>query len=291
MDNISEKKKIGLVLEGGGMRGMYTAGVLDAFMLEGIEADGVIGVSAGAICGCSFISRQIGRTIRYNVKYAGDKRYASFESLRKTGDIFNVDFCYDELPKRLNVFDYDTFKERSKKIPFYVTCTNLETGGAEHIRCTDLWEEMDYMRASASMPLVSNIIERDGLKLLDGGTADSIPIKFFESIGYEKNIVVLTRPDGYVKKQDPTIKLMKRMYKAYPNYVRACEERYKIYNEQVAYIEEREKAGKAIIIRPSRDTKIGRMEKNPDKLKFIYKLGRYDTMKKIDEIKKFVKYN
>ena len=291
MDNISEKKKIGLVLEGGGMRGMYTAGVLDAFMLFGIETDGVIGVSAGAICGCSYISKQVGRTIRYNIKYAGDKRYASFESLRKTGDIFNVDFCYDELPKRLNVFDYDTFRERSKKIPFYVTCTNLETGGAEHIRCTDLWEEMDYMRASASMPLVSNIIERDGLKLLDGGTADSIPIKFFESIGYEKNIVVLTRPDGYEKKQDPTIKLMKRMYKAYPNYVRACEERYKIYNEQVAYIEEQEKAGKVIIIRPSRDTKIGRMEKNPDKLKFIYKLGRYDTMKKLDEIKKFVKYN
>lgn len=288
MDSISEKKKIGLVLEGGGMRGMYTAGVLDAFMLEGIEVDGVIGVSAGAVCGCSYISKQIGRTIRYNVKYAGDKRYASFESLRKTGDIFNVDFCYEQLPKKLNVFDYDTFRERSKEIPFYVTCTNLDTGKAEHIRCTDLWNEMDYMRASASMPLVSNIIEKDGLKLLDGGTADSIPIKFFESIGYEKNIVVLTRPDGYEKKQDPTIKLMKRMYKDYPNYVRACEERYKIYNEQVAYIEEQEKAGNVILIRPSRDTKIGRMEKNPDKLKFIYKLGRYDTMKKLDEIKRFM---
>lgn len=285
--NNSLTNKIGLVLEGGGMRGMYTAGVLDTFMLEGIEVDGVIGVSAGAVCGCSYISKQIGRTIRYNVKYAGDKRYASFESLRKTGDIFNVDFCYEQLPKKLNVFDYDTFRERSKEIPFYVTCTNLDTGKAEHIRCTDLWDEMDYMRASASMPLVSNIIEKDGLKLLDGGTADSIPIKFFESIGYEKNIVVLTRPDGYEKKQDPTIKLMKRMYKDYPNYVRACEDRYKIYNEQVAYIEEREKAGKAIIIRPSRDTKIGRMEKNPDKLKFIYKLGRYDTLKKLDEIKRF----
>ncbi len=284
MDNI-----IGLVLEGGGMRGMYTAGVLDAFMLEGIEADGVIGVSAGAICGCSYLSKQIGRTIRYNIKYAGDKRYASFKSLKETGDIFNVDFCYEQLPKKLNVFDYDTFRERSQKIPFYVTCTNLETGGAEHIRCTDLWDEMDYMRASASMPLVSNIIEKDGMKLLDGGTADSIPLKFFESIGYEKNIVVLTRPLGYVKKQDATIKLMKIMYKDYPKYVKACEERYKVYNEQLAYIEEQEKNGKVIIIRPSRDAKIGRMEKNPDKLKYIYKLGRYDAMKKLDAIKSFFK--
>ena len=283
-----ENSKVGLVLEGGGMRGMYTAGVLDAFMLEGIEANGVIGVSAGAICGCSYISRQIGRTIRYNIKYAGDKRYASFKSLRETGDIFNVDFCYEQLPKKLNVFDYETFRERSKNIPFYVTCTNLETGGAEHIRCTDLWDEMDYMRASASMPLVSNIIEKDGMKLLDGGTADSIPLKFFESIGYEKNIVVLTRPCGYVKKQDSMLGLMKIKYKDYPEYVKACEERYKVYNEQLAYIEEQEKKGKVIIIRPSRDTKIGRMEKNPDKLKFIYKLGRYDTMKKLDEIKRFM---
>ena len=123
MDKSLENKKIGLVLEGGGMRGMYTAGVLDAFMLEGIEADGVIGVSAGAICGCSYLSKQIGRTIRYNIKYAGDKRYASFKSLKETGDIFNVDFCYEQLPKKLNVFDYDTFRERSQKIPFYVTCT------------------------------------------------------------------------------------------------------------------------------------------------------------------------
>lgn len=288
MDIISEKKKIGLVLEGGGMRGMYTAGVLDAFMLNDIEVDGVIGVSAGAVCGCSFISGQIGRTIRYNIKYAGDKRYASIESLRKTGDIFNKEFCYERLPKELNVFDYETFRKKSKEVPFYVTCTNLKTGGAEHIRCTDLWEEMEYMRASASMPLVSNIVEVGGLKLLDGGTADSIPIKFFESIGYEKNIVVLTRPEGYEKKQDPTIKLMKRKYKDYPNYVKACEERYKIYNEQLAYIEEQEKAGNVVLIRPSRDTKIGRMEKNPDKLKYIYKLGRYDTMKKLDEIKQFM---
>lgn len=283
-----ERKKVGLVLEGGGMRGMYTAGVLDVFLQENIWPDGVIGVSAGAIHGCSYLSEQLGRSVRYNLKYIHDKRYVSLKSWITTGDIFNVKFCYDTIPNELNVFDYDTFKKNAERIPFYVTCSNVDTGKAEYIRCRDFRYDMDYMRASASLPLVSRMVEINEKKLLDGGTTDSIPVAYFEHIGYKKNIVVLTRPEGYEKKPDSSIHIIEKKYSKYPAYVQACRERHEMYNQTLQHIAEGEKAGNILVIRPSRNVKIGRVEKNTDKLKYMYKLGRYDARKKLSLIRQFL---
>ncbi len=285
---MEKENKIGLVLEGGGMRGMYTAGVLDVFMEEGLMPDGVIGVSAGAVHGCNFLAQQYGRSVRYNLKYINDKRYVSLKSLIKTGDLFNVEFCYDTIPNELNKFDYEKFKENAKDVPFYVGCTNVETGEPEYIRCTDLKDEMPYLRASASLPLVSKIVEVGDKKLLDGGVADSIPVAFFRSIGFKKNIVILTRPEGYEKKADPTIGVIEKVYSQYPEFIETCRERSESYNRAVDYIEYYERHGQNIIIRPSKNIKIGRIEKDVRKLKYMYKLGRYDTKKKLEQIKEFM---
>ncbi len=288
MELVNRNEKVGLVLEGGGMRGMYTTGVLDVLLEEKLFADAVIGVSAGAVFGCSYMSEQHGRGIRYNLKYIKDDRYLSIKSWLKTGNIFNAQFCYDELPNKLDVYDYAKFAENAAKVPFYVCCTNVETGKAEYIRCTDFTKEMDYMRASASLPLVSKIVYKGGKKLLDGGTADSIPVDFFRSIGYKKNIVVLTRPEGYVKEASSSAKLLKFRYKQYPEFIEANEKRHENYNKSVAAIEEYEKNGEAIIIRPSEEYKIGRLEKDRDKLKYMYKLGRKDAKAKLEELKVFL---
>ena len=283
-----KKTKIGLVLEGGGMRGMYTAGVLDELMLRDIKADGVIGVSAGSIAACSYISGQVGRTIRYNLKYIRDKRYCSLKSLIKTGDLFNEQFCYHEIPDKLSPINYKTFRDNCKDMSFYITCTDLDDGSAYYHPCADIFADMDYLRASASLPLVSNIVEIDGKHLLDGGTADSIPVKFMESIGYDKNIIVLTRPEGYVKKPDSMIKFLEKKYKDYPLYVEACRNRYKVYNDTIDYIEKAEIEGRCLVIRPSRETKIKRLDKNIDRLKKVYKLGRFDTINMMDQIEAFI---
>ena len=273
--------KTGLILEGGAMRGIYTAGVLDAFLEQDIKVDGVIGVSAGAVHGCSYVSGQHGRSIRYYLKYMKDPRFMSFRSLLKTGNLVETEFCYHELPDKLDIFDRKAFEE--SPITFYVTCTNVETGKAEYIRMDNM-DEIDYMRASASMPLVSQIVEVGGMKLLDGGVADSVPLDAFRKLGYEKNIVVLTRPAGYRKKKS-SIGPAKWIYRKYPAFVKAMEERYKVYNETMDQIEEMEKSGEIFVIRPSRDPQIGRMEKNPEKVKAVYDLGYKDACAQMEALK------
>ena len=166
--------KTGLVLEGGAMRGLYTAGILDVLMEEKIQVDGVIGVSAGAVFGCNYKSGQIGRTLRYNMKFCGDKRYGTLHSLLKTGDIYDVDLCYHQIPEILDPFDNEAFAKNPAE--FFVVCTDVETGKAVYHKCTDCGrDDLKWMQASASMPLVSKVVEIDGYKLLDGGVADSIP--------------------------------------------------------------------------------------------------------------------
>ncbi len=288
MKLIDRKEKIGLVLEGGGMRGLYTTGVLDVLMEEGLFADAVIGVSAGAIFGSSYMSEQHGRGLRYNLKYVDDDRYVSMKSWFKTGNIFNAEFCYDELPNKLDIYDYDKFQENAARVPFYVCCTNVDTGKPEYIRCTDFRKEMDYMRASASLPLVSKIVYKGGKKLLDGGTGDSIPVDYFRSIGYKKNIVVLTRPVGYVKRPSSSAKLLRFRYKKYPEFIKANLNRHDNYNNTLRNVEEYEKQGEALIIRPSIEYKISRLERDKEKLKFMYDLGRKDAKEKLEEIKAFM---
>lgn len=276
--------KTGLVLEGGAMRGIYTAGVLDVLLEHGIKVDGVIGVSAGAIHGCSYVSGQHGRSIRYYMKYMRDPRFMSFRSLLCTGNLVGVEFCYHELPDRLDVFEHEAFEKSG--IDFYVTCTNVETGKAEYIHMDNM-HDVDYVQASASMPFVSRIVEIGGKKLLDGGVADSIPVQAFRAMGYEKNVVVLTRPEGYRKKPS-NMALARRIYRKYPAFIKAMEQRYICYNETIEEIARLEKSGEILVIRPSRNPGIGRMEKRPEKVKEVYDLGCEDAVQKLEQVKAFL---
>lgn len=278
--------KRGLVLEGGGIRGIYTAGVLDVFLENDINVDGVIGVSAGAIHGASFVSRQKGRSLRYSLKYRNNKEYMSISSLIKTGDLFGVDFCYHKLPEELDKYDYEAFMENPTK--FYACCTNVETGKPEYLECTDMRPDMEKIRASASMPLVSRMVEIDGKKYLDGGTGDSIPIFAFRRMGYRKNIVVLTRPEGYAKKKDSLIRLEAIKYKDYPEYVKRAAMRHLYYNKTLEKLAELEEKGEVLIIRPSFAVDISRTERDDKKIRAMYDLGAYDAENKLEEIKAFL---
>lgn len=276
--------KTGLVLEGGAMRGIYVAGVLDAFMDHQIQTDGVIGVSAGAIHGCSYVSGQRGRSIRYYLKYRKNWKFKSVWSFLLTGNLVNTQFCYHDLPDKLDVYDHDAFE--ASPVKFYVTCTNVETGQPEYIHMEDM-REIEYLQASASMPIVSQIVEIGGKKLLDGGVSDSVPVKAFQKRGYDRCVVVLTRQSGYRKKaSDP--RLIRHLYKAYPQFVKTMEERYLHYNDTMEEIERMEEAGEILVIRPSRDPKIGRMEKNAEKVKGVYQLGYEDALARLDEVKIFL---
>lgn len=276
--------KTGLVLEGGAMRGIYTAGVLDVFMEHDIYTDGVIGVSAGAIHGCSYVAKQHGRSIRYYLKYCHNWRFMSFRSLLLTGNLVNTRFCYEDIPERLDPFDHDTFSRSD--IEFYITCTNLKTGQAEYIRCTDLRKQIDCMRASASMPFVSKPVWLNGSPYLDGGVGDSIPLRAFQSMGFERNIVVLTQVDGYQKKGSRMDRI--RAYRRYPLFEQAILRRPARYNRTLQQIKDDEAAGKALVIRPSRDLHIRRMEKDVHKIRAMYRLGRHDAKKALPQIRRFL---
>lgn len=279
--------KKGLILEGGAMRGMFTAGVIDVMMENEIEFDGAIGVSAGAAFGCNYKSKQIGRVIRYNTKFCRDKRFSGFRSLIKTGNIYNTEFAYGEVPLKHDVFDFDTYQKNP--MDFYVVCTDLETGKAVYHNYTGKEDHgFDWIRASASMPLVSQIVEIDGKKLLDGGMADSIPVKFFEKAGYEKNVVVLTQPENYVKKPNSLMPLIRAKYRNYPKLIETMENRHLMYNQTLSYIARKEKEGTLFVIRPKEKLQIGKIEKNPEKLKEIYEIGRKTALPLIPKIKKFL---
>lgn len=283
-----EHIKTGLVLEGGGMRGIYTAGVLDVFLDQNMMFDGVIGVSAGAIHGSSFVSRQKGRSIRYYKKYCQDKRFMSFRNLFLTGDIAGEQFCYHDLPEKLDPYDYKTFNE--SKTEFYVTCSNLETGKAEYLRITDMKKQIDFMRASASLPYVSRIVEKDGMKLLDGGCCDSIPAEAFRKMGFLKSVVVLTRHKGYVKEPEQ-MAMAKVYYHKYPEFVKALENRHLVYNETVQEIEKLEAEGEIFVVRPSRELTIGRTESDPAKLQEVYDIGRRDALCRMRDLKLWLEKN
>ena len=277
--------KTGLVLEGGGFRGIYTAGVLDVFMEEGLSFDGLIGVSAGAIHGCSFISGQKGRSIRYYRKYCGDPRFMSIRSWLTTGNVVGVDFCYHELPELLDKFDDEAFMQNPSH--YYVVCTNVETGKPEYIRLTDMRKEIDYLRASASLPYFSKMVELDGKKYLDGGCTDSVPLKAFENLGYGRNVVVLTEPEDYRKK--PELRLLaKTVYHRYPDFVRALVNRHEDYNKMLDMLKERERQGSIFIIRPSEHLDIGRMESDVNKVQAAYDLGVKDAEERLSALKNWL---
>ncbi len=276
----------GLVLEGGAMRGMFTAGVLDVMMEHKIAYDGIVGVSAGAVFGCNFKSGQVGRAIRYNAKYCRDRRYCSLYSLLTTGDLYGVDFCYRELPEILDPFDEAAYEENPTV--FYVVATDVETGMPVYRRCdTGKGEDLLWMRASASMPLVSRPVPIGDRFFLDGGMSDSIPLRFMEGIGYGKNVVVLTRPLIY-KKEEKGLGLLRLFLRKYPYLADAMEERPSVYNETTAYIREKEEKGEVFVIRPEKALEIDRIEKNPEKLWKAYREGRRIAEQNIEKLKKFL---
>lgn len=280
-------RKQGLVLEGGAMRGLFTAGVMDVLMENGIVFDGIVGVSAGAAFGCNYKSGQIGRVLRYNSTYCQDWRYCSFRSLIKTGDLYGADFCYHELPEQLDLFDDEAFQKNPAD--FYAVCTDCESGEPVYKKIQSAqYTDLEWIRASASMPLVSRIVDINGQKLLDGGIADSIPLRFMENSGYANNVVVLTQPRSYRKKKNSLLPLMKLALKKYPKVVDAMARRHIDYNETLDYIRKQEQAGKVFVISPDEKLDIVRTEKDPDKLRAVYAIGRKAAEAKLGELKRFL---
>lgn len=279
--------KTGLVLEGGAMRGLFSAGVTDVLMEEGITFDGAIGVSAGAAFGCNVKSGQIGRALRYNTTYCNDPRYCSLRSLLKTGDLYGAEFCYSTIPYELDPFDVEAYNRNP--MDFYVVCTDVETGEAVYHNCPESnLESMQWFRASASMPLVSRIVEVGGYRLLDGGIADSIPLEAFEKLGYERNLVILTQPEGYVKKPNKAMPLMRLALGKYPKLLRTIANRHTIYNQQVAYAETQQAAGAALILRPEAPLDMSRTEHDADKLRAAYRHGQDVARKNLATIRAFL---
>ena len=277
--------KVGLVLEGGAMRGMYTAGVLDTFLDNDIKVDGIIGTSAGVLFGVNYPSKQKGRVIRYNKKYCKDKRYMGLHSLITSGNVINKEFSFYEVPFKLDIFDDKTFNESG--IDFYATVTNIESGEPEYFKLTKILEQMEVLRATSAMPFVSEIVEIDGKKYLDGGVSDAIPLDKCIDLGYDKIIVVLTRVKDYRKKKSGDF-FAKLMYKKYPKLIETMNKKYKVYNDTVEKIIDLENKKEIFVIRPSRYIDIKRIEKDENKLQEMYDLGIEDTKKCIEDLRKYL---
>lgn len=265
--------KTGLVLEGGAMRGLFTAGVLDVFMERGVKFDGLVGVSAGACFGCNYKSGQAGRVIRYNKRFARDPRYCSWRSLLATGDLFGAEFCYRTLPLELDVFDAKAFEANPTE--FHIVATDCRTGRPVYKRLDKADERaLDWIRASASMPAVSRPVPIDGGLYLDGGLSDGIPLRYFESLGYERNVVVTTRPRGYRKFPKKRMSLLKPLLRRHPAIYEALKTRHVWYNKTLEYIDERVAAGKAVLIAPDEPLQISRVCHDPDVMQRVYDIGR-----------------
>lgn len=267
------------------MRGLFSAGVMDVLMENEIWPDGVIGVSAGAAFGCNMKSKQPGRAIRYNKKLVNDWRYASLRSLLTTGDYFGGEYAYHYMPRHIDYFDVATF--RDNPMEFWAVCTNVGTGKAEYKRLMEVDDNcLEFIRASASMPIAARIVTVEGKKLLDGGIADSIPLRFFQEQGYDHNLVVLTQPEDYVKTPNSLMPLMRMWLHRHPRIVRALEQRHIMYNEQLAYIKEEEKKPNTLVLRPKGKLTIGHLSHDPAMMQATYEQGREVALERLDEIKK-----
>ena len=278
--------KKGLVLEGGAMRGMFTCGVLDVLMEQGIRFDGAAGISAGAAFGCNFKSGQIGRPVRYNKRFCRDPRYCSVRSLLRTGDLYGADFCYRELPDVLDPFDRKAFAENPME--FYAGATDTETGECVFRRCMDGGEtDMLWFRASASMPVVSRPVYIDGHTYLDGGISDAVPYEYMFRQGYGRQVIVLTRPRGFRKKPEVT-PLLRFLLHRTPKILQAMERRHEMYNAQMDELDRMEAEKTALVIRPPEDLRIGHTEKNPEELERVYQIGRREAEKRLPEVRRWL---
>ena len=278
--------KRGLVLEGGALRGLFSAGVIDVMMKNGIDYDGVIGVSAGSNFGCNYKSRQPGRVIRYNVRFANDPRYMGLRSLITTGNLVGAEFAYHYMPLQLDVFDIATFE--SDPMEFYLVCTDCLTGEPVYYRMDKVdYDSLEWLRASASMPLVTRPVKVGGRVLLDGGISDSIPLKHFQDMGFDRNVVVLTRPRSY-RKEPTKLWPYRLLMRRYPAITQAMARRHEMYNSQLDYVEREEQAGRIFVIAPEQDLPIGRVEMNVEKMNAVYNIGRETATALLPRLKEFL---
>ena len=279
--------KTGIVLEGGGMRGMYTCGILDVLMENHIYVDGMVGVSAGIAFGCNYKSRQAGRALRYNVRFAHDKRYSGIMSLLKTGNYYNAYFAYRLVPTHYDVFDYNVFEDTAMEC--YAVCFDVKSGEGVYQQLTHVDKEFfEWIRASASMPVVAQPVEVGGRLLLDGGLADSIPLEFMMNKGYKRNIVILTREEGFRKTAERGMWLMKPLLRKWPKVIEALKKRPAHYNMQLQQVREQERAGNAFVFRPSKPLNISRTTHDPAEMNRVYQQGREEALQRLDELKRFL---
>lgn len=263
----------GLVLEGGGMKGIYTAGVLDFFLDKGIDFSSVYGVSAGACHMCSYLSKQKGRARDVSLDYLQTMDYCGAKSLLTTGDLFNAKFCYELIPDYLNPYDYEAFNKYEGRA--YAVVTNIVTGRPEYLRLRDMKKDIVAVRASASLPLVSRNVRIGKNLYLDGGISDSIPIRKSILDGNQKNVVVMTKETGYRRTpaSSASLSLIKLRYLKYPKVYELMKERHISYNRTLDYLERQVQEGGAFFIRPSKKSDVGRIEKDEEKLKALYQQG------------------
>ena len=278
--------KAGLVVEGGGMRGVYSSGVLDFFIEKDLFFENNYGVSAGACHLCSYLAKQYKRAFRVNVDYLNDKRYFSVHSLLKTGNLFGAEMLYDIIPNELDLFDYDTYNKNESN--FYVVITDINTGKPEYVKIGDLKKDIIYVRASSSLPLLAQNVKINDKEYLDGGISDSIPIKKSIADGNKKNVVILTRDSTYRKGKNSLMPIIKLKYKKYPNFVKSMADRYIVYNEILDFIKELEDNGDVFVIRPKKPVNIGRTEKNREKLEALYNDGYNDAKDCYEELLKYL---
>ncbi len=279
--------KTGIVLEGGGMRGMYTCGILDVLMENHIYLDGMVGVSAGIAFGCNYKSRQAGRALRYNVRFARDKRYSGIRSLLKTGNYYNAYFAYRLVPTHYDVFDYNVFDDSPMEC--YAVCFDVKTGEGVYQRLDHVNDDFfEWIRASASMPVVAQPVEVGGHLLLDGGLADSIPLEFMNSKGYDRNVVILTREDGYRKTAEHAMWLMKPLLRKWPKVIEALQRRPAMYNKQLQVVRDQEREGRAFVFRPMKPLDVSRTTHDAQEMNRVYQQGRDEAKQRLEELKKFL---
>ncbi len=278
---------IGLVLEGGGMRGVYTAGVLEYFAEQGLYFPYTIGVSAGACMAASYLSRQRGRNRIVNVDWVKDPRYISWRNYWRNRQLFGMDFIFDEIPNSLVPFDYDTFRQSPEEL--VIGTTDCNTGESIYYRKSDPGLDLlRVLRASSSLPFIAPIVEYGGRELLDGGISDPIPVRQAERDGCKRNVVILTRNSDYRKSRNRFSWLLRRAYGRYPAFVATMMRRHEIYNDTLSYIDEQERSGQTFVIRPRLPLTVGRMERDPAKLDALYLQGYKDAEQMMPELRKWM---
>lgn len=280
--------KTGLVLEGGGMRGLYTIGILDAMMEYDIHFDYVIGVSAGACNGVSYVSEQQGRGYRIDRDYLKDKRYVSIQNFIKTGSMFGMDFIFREIPDKLDPFDYETFMKSPTE--FVAGVTDLETGNPVYFGKQDSSYDMcTVLSASSSIPMFSPPVEFEGRLYLDGGTADPIPFQKALKDGCDRLVIVRTRDRSYIKSPEKGGAVYRRALRNYPEMIRCIRERHEVYNRQVDCVNRMERAGQAFVYAPEKPVKISRFENDISKLEFLYRDGWKDVEHTLPQLTEFLR--